>query len=192
MLRYLKHTASYRLQLGGDALVASASSDSDWGNSVDDRRSVSGYVCMLGSGVVSWKAMRQKTVALSSTEAEYMSAATVAREVIWLRQLLSQLHHPQPTTTIYSDNTGCIALANNPAHHQRSKHIDVQYHYVREQVEAGNVQMKYVATEHMIADIMTKPLRPAKHERDVQLLGLSSHPASQSGSVVSAAPLSAC
>jgi hypothetical protein len=173
VLRYLHHTTNYKLELGGNNLTLQGYCDADWANSRDDRRSVTGYVFTLGTGVISWKSQRQKTVALSSTQAEYMAASSATRELLWLRKLMSELHHPQDTTVIHCDNQGCIALANNPTYHQRTKHIDTQYHFIRDEVEKKVIQLKYIATNQMIGDVLTKPLRRTKHEWCVKQMGLA-------------------
>ena len=98
-------------------------------------------------------------MALSSTEAEYMAATQATKEAIWLCQLLSELGHPQRgVTVIFKDNSGCIELAKNPIHHVRTKHIDIQHHFVREKVLSGKVELVHCSTNEQLADIMTKPL----------------------------------
>jgi hypothetical protein len=185
VFRYLQHTANYRLELGGNDLTLQGYSDADWANSRDDRRSVTGYIFTLGAGVISWKSQRQKTVALSSTEAEYVSASTATREVLWLHKLLNELHQPQQTTTLHCDNQGSIALANNPTFHQRTKHIDTQYHFIRDEVERQVIKLYYIPTDQMIADVLTKPLRHVQHQWCVEQMGLGSatNSISRSGSV---------
>jgi hypothetical protein len=185
--RYLRGTSCYRLELGGNSVLLQGNCDADWANNVDNRRSVTGYVFTLGSGVVSWQSKLQRTVALSSTEAEYMAASSATRELIWLRQLLNALHHPQQTTTLHCDNQGCIALTSNPTFHQRTKHIDTQYHFIREQVEQQELKLKYIPTVDMVADILTKPVRRVKHEWCVEQMGLSDNSGSRSGSVEASA-----
>jgi hypothetical protein len=173
VFRYLRHTANYRLELGGENLTLQGYCDADWANNRDDRRSVTGYVFTLGTAVISWKSQRQKTVALSSTEAEYMAASSATRELLWLRKLMSELHHPQETTVLQCDNQGCIALTNNPTYHQRTKHIDTQYHFIRDEVEKKVIRLQYIATDEMIADVLTKPLRRTKHEWCIAQMGLA-------------------
>ena len=130
--------------------------DSDWAGNPDTRRSTTGVVFTLGSGPISWSSKRQPTVALSSTEAEYRAACFAACEAIWLRRLLGELSFPQAATTLLCDNQSCIAIAKNPIFHARTKHIEVQYHYVRERVLAGELLLQYVPTAENAADILTK------------------------------------
>jgi hypothetical protein len=181
VLRYLQGTREYCLALGGSKAELSGWCDADWANDKDTRRSVTGYIFKLGDGVISWQSKRQPTVALSSTEAEYMSASYAACEAAFLHQMLSELGYKQSTVTLHCDNQSCIALSNNPAYHQRSKHIDVQHHFIREQVDSGKIELKYTPTEHMMADTLTKALPRVKHQRCVDGMGLRT--CSQSGSV---------
>ena len=119
---------------------------------------------LLHDAAVSWQSIKQPTVALSSVEAEYMAATQATREAVWCRAFLAELGIPQATaTTMFSDSQGAIALGKNPEHHKRTKHIDIQHHYVREQVAAGNVALSFIGTENMLADVLTKPLAAERH-----------------------------
>jgi hypothetical protein len=117
-------------------------------------------------------------VALSSTEAEYMALTLVAKEAIWLHRLLAELGFVESddTTstpmTIFEDNQSAIALAKNPIHHARSKHIDIQHHFIREKVESGEVKLEYTSSEEMIADAMTKALLHFKFEKHVRSMNV--------------------
>ena len=130
--------------------------DSDWAGNPDTWRSTIGVVFTLGSGPISWSSKRQPTVALSSTEAEYRAACFAAGEAIWLRRVLGELSFPEAATTLLCDNQSCIAIAKNPIFHARTNHIEVQYHYVRERVLAGELLLQYVPTTENAADILTK------------------------------------
>jgi transposase InsO family protein len=181
VLRYLKGTMDYKLTYGGttdksQSLHFHGFCDSDWGSNVDDRRSVTGYVFMLGGGAVSWQSKKQPTVALSSVEAEYMAATQATREAMWWRKLLHELGiQSSPTIIIIrSDSQGSIALSKNPEHHARSKHIDIRHHFVREQVAAGVVALQYVPTQEMLADVLTKPLSRDQHVKLVHEMGVHS------------------
>lgn len=136
------------------------------------RKSTTGYAFMLGRGAVSWSSKRQPTVAVSTTEAEYMSAAHATKEALWLQLLLSELGSPAQTIVIRCDNQGAIKLLKNPVISQRSKHIDVIYHFVREHVESQDVLFEYVSTQDMVADVLTKPVPKAKHELCCNELGM--------------------
>jgi transposase InsO family protein len=178
VLRYMRGTTSYRLTYGGrpgTSLLFDGYCDSDWGSNIDDRRSITGYVFMLGGGAVSWQSKKQPTVALSSVEAEYMAATQAAREALWWQKLLHEIGVARhPTTVIHSDSQGSIALSKNPEHHARSKHIDIRHHFIREQVVANHISLQYLPTEDMLADVMTKPLSRDQHIKLVNRLGVHS------------------
>jgi len=184
LLRYVKKTAHLGLTLGPFTttdLHPILYSDADWAGDLDTRKSTGGYVCMLARSAVSWSSKRQQTVALSSTEAEYMALTQAAKEAIWVSRFLAELQGipensenpiPNPTgptctpkTRIYIDNQGSIALAHNPEFHARTKHIAIQEHYVREKVTTGEIELVYLHTGDMIADCLTKNLSREKVER---------------------------
>ena len=177
VLRYLQGTQHYELAYGwaaGKGHQLYGYSDSDWGNDANDRRSFTGYVFLLHDGAVSWQSCKQPTVALSSVEAEYMAATQAAREAVWWRTFLTELGHPPSTAiTVHSDNQGAIALAKNPEHHKRTKHIDIQHHYVRELVSAGTVVMPHIGTEEMVADALTKALAAERHTKLTRRMGVT-------------------
>src|ERR1700678_1158191 len=150
---------------GSQELILEGYADADWAGDPADRRSVTGYVFHLCKTTVSWKSKKQPTVAGSTTEGEYMAAYFAASEAIWLRGLLAELGCPQETpTVIWSDNQSCIAIAKNPTLKSRAKHIDIKYHFLRERVTSGEIILKYVATQHQVADILTKPLGRSSFE----------------------------
>ena len=137
-------------------------SDADWVGDVDDRHSITGNVFLFAKGAVSWLSKKQATIALSTTEDEFVALSTVTQEAIWLRRL------PTDVGTHRNDNQG--AIAKNPVGHARTKHIDVRYHFVREGVQNGTITLKYVATDEMIVEILTKPL--PKHPFNKLVIGL--------------------
>jgi hypothetical protein len=142
----------------GTAVQLAGYTDADWAGNAADRQSTSGYAFTLGSAAIAWTTKKQPTVALSSTEAEYRGAAVATCEAIWLKRLLRDLHEVSDPTVIYSDNLSSIQLAKNPVFHARTKHIEVHYHFVRERVLSGEVELQYVPTDRQTADIFTKPL----------------------------------
>lgn len=162
VFRYVKHTLDhglcYKKDPNGPRLIGYC--DSDWGGS-QDRRSTTGYLFTLNvkGAAISWKSKRQQTVALSSTEAEYMGLSSATQEGLYLKQLILEFDKNlvQPVT-IYEDNQGAIALVNNPVHHNRTKHIDIRYHFIREQMMCKSVKVVYLQTDMMIADCLTKPV----------------------------------
>ena len=161
-------------------------SDADWAGDVDTRRSTSGYAFMMNGGCISWRSKKQRTVALSSTEAEYMALTEAVQEAIWLKAFLCELGEMSlsDAVKIHEDNQGSIALAKNPECHKRTKHIDIRYHFVREKVEDGQVVLQYCPTKEMKADLMTKPISAVQFEGLRNKLGIKPlHAAESSGSV---------
>ncbi|GAA5978434.1 hypothetical protein JCM11641_007945, partial [Rhodosporidiobolus odoratus] len=172
--RFLSGTSSVGLRYspapsGFSADLLSGWSDSDHAGDRDTRRSVSGYVYGIGwdslwSTAVAWMSRRQKSVAISSTEAEYVALSEAAREALWLRALLLDLDYPPSSPTlVQGDNSGSLLLASHPTSHSRTKHIGVHYHFTRELVENGTLALKWIPTDDMVADFMTKGLGGAKH-----------------------------
>jgi hypothetical protein len=164
ILRYLKGTRELGITFRGsttpgEVVTIVAYSDADWGGNIDNRRSTSGSIYLLGQGAVSWFSKGQKSVALSTMEAEYMALNECLKEGIWLRQLLKEMGFPQQHPTIvYEDNDSCIKFTKNPQSHQRSKHIDIRYHFNRETVDRGDFTIVGCPTKDMVADILTKPM----------------------------------
>jgi len=136
-----------------------AYSDADWAGCPDTRRSTSGFYVYLGDNLVSWSSKRQTTVSRSNAEAEYRAVAHVVAECCWLRQLLQELHISIPlATVVYCDNVSAVYMAANPVHHRRTKHIEIDIHFVREKVALGQFRVLHVPSAHQFADIMTKGL----------------------------------
>jgi hypothetical protein len=158
VIRYLKGTASVKLTLGGKPEGLEAYVDSDWA-SQPHRHSMSGYTVLLHGAPVAWASRKQSLIALSTAEAEYIALTAVAREVLYLCSLLTELYEevtlPIP---IYCDNQGAIALASNHKFHARTKHVDLRYHFIRKQVSEGIFDLQYCPTEENIADAFTKAL----------------------------------
>ncbi|KAH9753489.1 Integrase catalytic domain-containing protein [Citrus sinensis] len=130
--------------------------DSDFAGDLDKRRSTTGYVFTLGGGPVSWRSILQSTIALSTTEAEYMAATEAVKEAIWLKGLLGDLGVIQENIAVFCDNQSAIFLAKNQTYHARTKHIDVKYHYVREIIESGVVLLRKIDTKDNPSDMLTK------------------------------------
>lgn len=136
-----------------------AYSDSDWGGCSSTRRSTGGFCTFLGSNIISWASQKQPTVSCSSTEAEYRSLTETAKELSWICSVLRELGVPQPVTPeLYCDNLSSVHLTANPAYHKRSKHFEIDYHYIRERVALGAVVVKHVPARLQLADIFTKSL----------------------------------
>eukprot|EP00253_Pinus_taeda_P026176 PITA_26176 len=165
ILRYLQGTMDYGLDYRqGDGVRLVGYTDSNWAGCASDRKSTSGCCFGLGSVVVSWFSRKQQSVALSSAEAEYMAASLASCEAIWLRKLLFGLFGQRlRPSVIYCDNQSCIELTENPVFHDRSKHIGIRYHFIRDYVQKGAVKLEYISTNEQVADILTKALPRGKH-----------------------------
>ncbi|KAK1417486.1 hypothetical protein QVD17_26615 [Tagetes erecta] len=138
-------------------------SDSDWASCMDDRKSLSAYVFSLGTGAVSWRSKKQTTVALSSTEAEYISATGATCQALWLRRILEDLGFNQAKpTVIYCDNKSAINLAKNPITDGRTRHIDIKYHFIREMIGKNQIALEFCSTHCQVADVLTKSLSREK------------------------------
>uniref|UniRef100_A0A2N9J617 Integrase catalytic domain-containing protein n=1 Tax=Fagus sylvatica TaxID=28930 RepID=A0A2N9J617_FAGSY len=149
-------------------LTLSVYSDADWAGDPDDRRSTSGLLVYLGSNPITWSAKKQATVSRSSTESEYRALATASAEVCWLRTLLKDLgiYLSQPPI-LWCDNVSALAIASNPVFHARTKHIEVDFHFIRERVLRKDLVVKFVSTIDQLADIFTKSL-PTQRFLDLQ------------------------
>jgi hypothetical protein len=161
ILRYVKGTVNLgcKFRKTGDSPMLVGYSDSDHAGDVDDRKSTTGVLYYFGSCPVSWISQKQMIVAPSSCEAEYVAAAIAACQGVWLARLIEELLGQESVKIrIKIDNQSAISLCKNPVFHERSKHIDVRYHFVRSCVEAGKVEVEHVRTDEQHADILTKPL----------------------------------
>ncbi|KAM2731468.1 hypothetical protein EV2_035124 [Malus domestica] len=159
VLRFLKGSISHGVWFTKGPVHLSAYSDADWAGCTIDRRSTTGYCVFLGSNLISWSAKKQSTVARSSTEAEYRSLAHTAAEITWVCKILKDLHYPLSTfPTLWCDNISAISLASNPVFHARTKHVEIDYHYIRELVLAQLLKVKFICSEDQLADLHTKSL----------------------------------
>jgi hypothetical protein len=147
----------------------------------ENYRSTTGFCFTVGSCLVSWYCKRQSVVAQSSAESEYYAASDAANEAVWFRELVKELGYPQNTVTLYEDNEACIALTKNPENHKRTKHIQVKYHLVRDYVDRGIVEFKYVRTKDQLADLFTKSLPGFKLRQLLDSLSVCSQPTGVGG-----------
>jgi hypothetical protein len=156
---YLQGTQTYGLRFWAMGSHLKGYTDADYAGDTNTRQSTSGFIFILFGGPVAWSSRRQSCVALSTTEAEYVAASDATKEGIWLRRLLLDLNpewnKPIP---LMCDNQSAIRLIRNPEFHQRTKHIDVRYHFIREHQEAKEIDVLYIPTEIQLADPFTKPL----------------------------------
>jgi hypothetical protein len=168
VMRYLKGTIEYGIKYDVDCeFRLHGYFDSDWAGSVTDRKSTSGCCFSLGSGMISWFSRKQASVALSTTEEKYMGACLACTEAVWLRKLLSGLFDIElDAATICCDNQSCIKLSVNPVFQDKSKHIGIKYHFIRDVVEKGAVKLHYVVTNEQVVDVLTKPLSKVEYFKD--------------------------
>ncbi|GJS27727.1 ribonuclease H-like domain-containing protein [Tanacetum coccineum] len=183
ILRYVRGTLDYGLQLFSSSTTSLvAYSDADWAGCPTTRRSTSGYCVFLGNNLLSWSAKRQPTLSRSSAEAEYRGVANAVAETCWLRNLLRELHTPLSSATlVYCDNVSAVYLSSNPVQHQRTKHIEIDIHFVRDLVAAGQVRVLHVPSRYQYADIFTKGLPSALFEEFRTSLSVQCPPAPTAG-----------
>ena len=176
LCRYLHGTKGAKLCYQPDSSCSEAFvtfADADYAGDVNSRRSTSGMVVKMGSGAISWASRLQPVVTLSTTEAEYISATAAAQEILWLRNLFKEIgYEVEGASSLYLDNQSAIAVSRNPEHHGRMKHLDLRHYWLRDTVKSGVVDVKYIPTASMPADIMTKSLPKTTVEGMRRMLGL--------------------
>ena len=160
VLRYVQGTLNYGIQyVRNHSATLIGFCDANWAGSEDDSRSTSGYAFSFGSGAFSWASVKQNTVALSTAEAEYVSAAEATAQAIWLRFVLDDFGEMQSEATpLFCDNMSAISMAKNPVFHQKTRHINRRYHFIREALQEEVINMKFCKSEEQLADIFTKAL----------------------------------
>ena len=175
IFRYLRGTAKLGLLYENNSNNKSivGYSDADWAGDIGDRKSTSGYVFTLNGAAVSWKSKKQACVALSTAEAEYMALSSAAQEAVWIQRFLEEVDgKTNKPMTIYEDHQSTICMSQNPRFHGRAKHIDIKYHFIREQISTNAIELKYCKSEEMIADILTKGLGRIQFEKLRKLIGM--------------------
>ena len=173
ILRYLKHTSDLALWYPKGCnfdLVRYA--DADYAGFLVDRKSTSSMGHFLGPCLVSWVTKKQHSISMSTTEAEYVAAASCCDQLLWVRQQLKDFCVDTGCIPIYCDNTSAINISKNPCEHKRTKHIDIRHHFLRDNVEKGLISKNFCATDKQIADIFTKALSTEQFERNKLELGL--------------------
>lgn len=173
IVRYLLGTMNYAVVFDGNSDKGIiVYSDSDWASDPDDRKSHTGMITKLATGPICWTSHKQKTVALSSTEAEYMALSDSCRQLMWIRSLFSEIGFNIATLPLCGDNQGSIFLGSNPVQERRTKHIDIRYHYIRERIESNEVDLYYIPTNDNVADLLTKNLALVKFKKFRDQLGI--------------------
>lgn len=179
-LAYLKHTKSYGLTFNKSSTknLLQAYSDADWTSCPQTRRSVSGFLVVWNNNLISWKSRKQPTISLSTTEAEYKSIADVTKEIMWIKTLIRNFFKISFSipTTIFEDNQGEIELANNQSSHStfKTKHMEIRLHFVKQEIENQNINLKYIKSEDMLADSLTKPLGKTPLLKSLKILNVCS------------------
>ena len=174
VLAYINHIKGQGILLQATpTLTLQAFSDSDWGSCPDTRKSLTGYVLLLGSSPISWKSKKQSTISKSSSEAEYRAMAQAAAEVTWVVRLLDEMgvSNLQPVN-LHCDNQSAIHIGINPVFHERTKHIDIDCHFTREKVLEGLIQLTYLPTQSQLVDIFTKILPSSQFQMLMSKLGM--------------------
>jgi len=161
MLSNLTLTASMKLVLGSkcNSITINGFVDADWAGDRDQRKSRSGYIIYLNSSPIIWSSKLQSTIALSSTEAEYVSLSMCARDILWLRNVLFEVGFPQEEpSVVYEDNQACIMIAENSKGNTGIKHVDLKIHFIKDVIKSKHIQLRYIPTKRMVADFFTKQL----------------------------------
>ncbi|GKV20452.1 hypothetical protein SLEP1_g30576 [Rubroshorea leprosula] len=177
IIRYLHGTISRGLFFSSHpCMQLQAYADADWAGCPDTRRSTTSWCVFLGDSLISWKCKKQKTVSKSTAEVEYRAMSSACSELTWLRGFLQTLTFPTPPSPLYADNMSAIRIASNHVFHERTKHIEVDCHFIRNMYLAGAITLPYIASEHQIADIFTEAMTTARHKFLVSKLTLVSQP----------------
>lgn len=176
VIRYVKSTSDFGVKFTrSKEFKLVGFSDSDWGGSIDDMRSTSGYCLTLGSSIFSWSSKKQETVAQSTAEAEFVAATAAVNQALWLRKILMDLNLEQKESTeIFVDNQAAIAISHNPVFHGKTKHFNIKLFFLREVQKEEFVTLIYCNFEDQLADLFTKPLPVSKFEFLRQKLGVRS------------------
>nr|ABA98097.1 retrotransposon protein, putative, Ty1-copia subclass [Oryza sativa Japonica Group] len=159
IMRYLNHTLEFGIWYStSSSICLSGYSDADFGGCRIDRKSTSGTCHFLGTSLIAWSSRKQSSVAQLTAESEYVAAASCCSQILWLLSTLKDYGLTFEKAPLFCDNTSAINIAKNPVQHSRAKHIDIRFHFLRDHVEKGDVQLQFLDTKLQIADIFPKPL----------------------------------
>jgi hypothetical protein len=180
LLRYLNGTSGRGLLFpSGNSLQLTGFSDADWAGCANTRRSVIGWCMFLGDALIFWKSKKQARVSKSSTKFEYRVMSSTYSEIVWLRGFLGEFSVPQLTPTpLHADNTSAIQIVANPVFHERTKHIEVDCHSIRESLAQKEITLPRISTTHQTTNVFTKALSRPRHQFLIDKLLLLDHPAS--------------
>ena len=174
ILQYLKSSPGKGIMFTkGDALNIEGYTDADWAGSIDDRRSTAGYLTFVGGNLVTWRSKKQGVVARSSAEAEYRGMAKGVCELLWIKNLLQELKiSPTLPMKLYYDNKAACDITHNPVQHDRTKHVEIDRHFIKEQLEAKVIEVPHVRSQDQLADILTKAVSGKIFHQVLDKLGM--------------------
>ncbi|XP_047270365.1 secreted RxLR effector protein 161-like [Capsicum annuum] len=166
VVRYIKKEPSLGVLLSSQVKnEVTAYCDADWASYSNSRKSITGYFVKLGDSIVSWKSKKQNTISRSSAEAEYRSIAATVVELIWLQGLMKEIKVDiELPTVIHTDSKSAMQIAYNPVYHERTKHIEIVCHFIRENINKGSMAVNYIPTKEQPTDILTKGLNRFQHD----------------------------
>jgi hypothetical protein len=173
ILRYLKGSSSKCLSFGGAESTLEGYTDADMAGDLDSRKSTSGILFTFAGGAVSWQSKLQKCVALSTTEAEYVAMTEAGKEMLWLKRFLQELGMKQEKYVIHCDSQSALDLSKNAMYHSRTKHNDVRYHWLRQEVEEQHFKLEKIHTDKNPADMMTKVVTREKLQLCAKLISMN-------------------
>jgi len=173
LLQYIKFSPGQGLFFPAqNSLNLTAFADADWASCVDTRRSTPGFCVFLGNNLLSWGSKKQPTISKSFTEVEYRALSSITSEIIWLSKLLLYFEVDVPSVMLFCDNKSAISPASTLAHHERSKHIDIDHHFIREYVQSKVIKLVHVKSQHQVADVFTKALPGLVFGKSIAKLGM--------------------
>lgn len=164
IMRYIKGTINKKLVYYSDGNELHGFCDADWASDLDERKSTTGYIFTLQNGAISWSSKRQSTIALSSTEAEFMAMVSAIQECIWLKRFEFELFkNANKPITLHCDNKSAIQVAKNNSYSSRTKHVEIKTKFIQDKINEGSIQLEYVPTDQNVADVLTKGIVSIKH-----------------------------